>query len=41
MYLENCSYPDGTKVVCLALLDLADGRIVRQVGVQAWDESSP
>ncbi|HEY9293539.1 MAG TPA: nuclear transport factor 2 family protein [Microlunatus sp.] len=37
-YLEECEYPDGTKVLCTAMLDLTDGRIVRQVGVQAWDE---
>jgi ketosteroid isomerase-like protein len=37
-YLETCAYPDGTKVRCAAVLDLRDGRIVRQSGVQAWDE---
>ncbi|GAA4293619.1 nuclear transport factor 2 family protein [Actinokineospora soli] len=37
-YLESCRYPDGTRVLCSAVLDLADGRILRQVAVQAWDE---
>lgn len=37
-YLESCRYADGTRVLCSAVLDLAGGRIVRQVGVQAWDE---
>jgi ketosteroid isomerase-like protein len=36
-YLESCRYPDGTAVLCAAMLDLADGRISRQFGVQAWD----
>ncbi|HEY7593387.1 MAG TPA: nuclear transport factor 2 family protein [Actinophytocola sp.] len=37
-YLEACRYADGTRVLCSAVLDLAGGRIVRQSGVQAWDE---
>jgi len=37
-YLESCRYADGTRVLCSAVLDLAGGRIVRQSGVQAWDE---
>lgn len=37
-YVEECRYPDGSRVLCTAVLDLADGMIVRQVGVQAWDE---
>ncbi|MEV6235589.1 nuclear transport factor 2 family protein [Lentzea sp. NPDC051838] len=36
-YLESCRYPDGTRVLCAAVLDLAGGRIIRQHGVQAWD----
>src|SRR5579862_569161 len=31
-YLETCAYPDGAKVRCAAVLDLRDGRIVRQSG---------
>lgn len=37
-FTEACAYPDGTRVQCAAVLDLVGGRIVRQVGVQAWDE---
>ena len=39
-YLESCAYPDGTKVRCAAVLDLRDGRIARQSGVQAWDSAN-
>lgn len=35
---ESCAYPDGTKVFCAAMMDVADGRIVRQTVIQAWDE---
>ena len=35
---EACRYPDGTIVLCAAVLELRDGQIARQVGVQAWDE---
>ena len=37
-FTEACRYPDGTNVLCATVLELADGRIVRQVVVQAWDE---
>ena len=37
-YLIDCRYPDGNQVLCVASLELRDGRIVRQRGVQAWDE---
>jgi hypothetical protein len=37
-YLIDCTYPDGNKVLCLATLELSDGHIARQRGVQAWDE---
>lgn len=37
-YTERCTYPDGTKVMAMSMLDLRDGRIVRQTTVQAWDE---
>jgi ketosteroid isomerase-like protein len=33
-----CRLPDGNRVLCNALLDLRDGKIVRFHGVQAWDE---
>jgi ketosteroid isomerase-like protein len=37
-FSQACSYPDGAKVLCLALLELKDGLIFRQTAVQAWDE---
>jgi hypothetical protein len=36
-FTQACAYPDGARVFCTAMLDLADGKIVRQVSVQAWD----
>jgi hypothetical protein len=37
-YSEDCRYEDGTNVRCIAIADLNDeGRIVRQLGVTAWD----
>jgi ketosteroid isomerase-like protein len=35
---EACEYPDGTKVLCAATLEVRDGQITRQVNVEAWDE---
>jgi len=37
-FTEACRYADGTTVLCAAVLELRDGKIARQVGVQAWDE---
>jgi ketosteroid isomerase-like protein len=37
-YTEACGYPDGTGVVCAAVLEIEDGLVTRQVGVQVWDE---
>jgi ketosteroid isomerase-like protein len=37
-FVQACQYPTGGRVLCLAVLDLQDGLIVRQSGVQAWDE---
>jgi hypothetical protein len=37
-FVQDCRYPSGTRVLCLAVLDLKDGMITRQSGVQAWDE---
>lgn len=37
-FTQECTYPDGTRVFCMAALDLADGLISRQTLVQAWDE---
>jgi ketosteroid isomerase-like protein len=36
-FTQACRYPDGTSVLCLAMLDLRDGLIARQATVQAWD----
>jgi hypothetical protein len=36
-YTIDCTYPDGNKVLCMATVELRDGRIVRQRGVQVWD----
>jgi hypothetical protein len=37
-FTEACRYPDGTNVLCATVLEIEDGLISRQVGVQAWDE---
>jgi ketosteroid isomerase-like protein len=37
-FTQACAYPDGAKVFCASVLDLKDGKIVRQTVVQAWDE---
>ena len=37
-FIEACQYPDGTNVLCAAVLELRDGQIARLVGVQSWDE---
>jgi hypothetical protein len=36
-YSIRCRYPDGSKVLCMTTLELSDGRIARQSGIQAWD----
>src|SRR3954471_4470298 len=38
-YTINCKYPDGSRVMCMASLELRDGQIVKQTGLQAWDEA--
>jgi hypothetical protein len=35
---ETCEYPDGLKVLAAQTLEVRDGKIVRQVNVEAWDE---
>ncbi len=37
-FVQACQYPSGARVRCAAVLDLKDGLITRQSGVQAWDE---
>ena len=36
-FTQACAYPDGTKVFCAAIVELNDGKILRQTAVQAWD----
>jgi ketosteroid isomerase-like protein len=36
-YTIDCTYPDGNKVICMTTLELRDGKIARQRGLQAWD----
>jgi ketosteroid isomerase-like protein len=36
-YVLRCAYPDGTRVLCASTSQLRDGKIVREVVVQAWD----
>jgi len=37
-FTEACRYPDGAGVVCATVLELDNGLVARQIGVQAWDE---
>jgi hypothetical protein len=37
-FTQVCRYPDGKGVYCSATIELAGGKIARQVMVQAWDE---
>ena len=37
-FTQDCAYPDGAKVFCIAVCDLDKGKIARQSIVQAWDE---
>jgi ketosteroid isomerase-like protein len=37
-FTEACRYPDGVNTLCATVLELRDGKIARQVVVQAWDE---
>jgi ketosteroid isomerase-like protein len=39
-FVEACVYPDGCRVLSAMVLDLREGRIVRHLTVQAWDEVS-
>ena len=38
VFTQACRYPDGAEVFAISLLELADGLIVNQTMVQAWDE---
>ena len=37
-FTVTCTYPTGEHIACNALADVRGGKIVRWVGVQAWDE---
>lgn len=37
-FFEACEYPDGMRVLGAQTLELRDGKIVRHVNVEAWDE---
>ncbi|HEY4407417.1 MAG TPA: nuclear transport factor 2 family protein [Xanthobacteraceae bacterium] len=37
-FTQACTYPDGAKVFCLAVIELKSGKIAHQTVVQAWDE---
>ena len=37
-FTQACAYPDGTKVLCVAMVELKGGKIAQQTIVQAWDE---
>ena len=36
-FTQSCTYADGSKVFCSAMLDLKGGKIAQQTVVQAWD----
>jgi ketosteroid isomerase-like protein len=38
-YSVRCRYADGMRVLCSATAELSNGHIVREVGVQAWDNA--
>jgi hypothetical protein len=35
---ESCLYPDGCRVLGQVIAELRDGRIARQMNIDAWDE---
>ncbi|MEU6452269.1 nuclear transport factor 2 family protein [Streptomyces sp. NPDC046979] len=37
-FTEECTYPDGVRVLAESMLSLRDGEIVEQTTIQAWDE---
>jgi ketosteroid isomerase-like protein len=37
-FTQACSYPEGGRVLCLAMLELKGGKIAQQTAVQVWDE---
>src|SRR4030088_3138208 len=39
-FTQACTYPDGAKVFCLAVIELKGGKIAHQTVVQAWTNSA-
>jgi ketosteroid isomerase-like protein len=37
-FTQACAYPEGGKVLCIAMLELDAGKIARQTAVQVWDD---
>lgn len=37
-YAQNCAYPDGTRVLCMASVTTDGNKITQQTNVQVWDE---
>jgi ketosteroid isomerase-like protein len=37
-FTEQCRYPDGVRVLTAVTMEVRDGKILRQVNVEAWDE---
>ena len=37
-YLLSLEYPDGRRLMCATLLEVSNGKIAKEVGIQAWDE---
>ena len=37
-FTQDCTYPEGGKVFCVAVVELKDGKIARQTAIQVWDE---
>ncbi|HET6532742.1 MAG TPA: nuclear transport factor 2 family protein [Actinoplanes sp.] len=36
-YAQHCRYPDGTRVLCVTVATVRDGKIRTQTATQAWD----
>lgn len=36
-FTQACAYPDGMRVFCSGMIEIADGKIARQTNLQAWD----
>ncbi|MGW0996784.1 nuclear transport factor 2 family protein [Streptomyces sp. NPDC002520] len=37
-FTESCEYEDGTRVLAESMITLENGKIARQILIQAWDE---